>query len=309
MRLGLIGCGRWGRRILRDLKAQSISVTVVDQDEAARIHAATQGADSVFASINQVSGVVGWVVATPSTTHANIIERLLPSSAPIFCEKPLTCDPHSARRIAGRAPDHVFVMDKWRYHAGVLELARIARAEALGPVQGLVSRRLAWGHDHADVDIAWILLPHEFSIAFEVLGELPTPIFAVAEADSDALRALTVLSRGKTWHLSEIGSRTPERERRIELRCRDGVAVLANADDDLITLIRNPARAAGLPHIEHIAIGTTAPLYAELAAFIAYLDGGPRPKSSVAEGALMVDAIFRARALAGLDEAPAAPGP
>jgi len=302
MRLGLIGCGRWGRRILHDLKAQNVPVTVVDRDEAARTHASAQGAAAVFASVDQTSGVAGWIVATPSTTHADIIGLLLPSSAPIFCEKPLTCDPRSARRIADRAPEHVFVMDKWRYHAGVLELARIARTEALGPVQGLVSRRLAWGHDHADADIAWILLPHEFSIAFEVLGELPMPTFAVAEADSDALRALTVLSRGKAWHLSEIGSRTPERQRRIELRCRDGVAVLANADDAMIKLIRNPTGPADPPHIEQIAIGTTAPLYAELAAFIAYLDGGPRPKSSVAEGALIVETIARARALAGLDD-------
>jgi predicted dehydrogenase len=300
MRIGLIGCGRWGRNILRDLKTQCVSVTVIDHDTAARMHATANGADAVFDAINQVRDVDGWIVATPSTSHAKIIEVLLSAGVPIFCEKPLTCDPLSAHRITESAAERVFVMDKWRYHAGVLELGHIAREETLGPMQGLVSRRLAWGHDHADADLAWTLLPHEFSIAYEVSGEMPTPVFAVAEADAGTLRALTVLSRGTTWHLSEIGSRTEKRERRIELRCRDGVAVLANADDAFISMVRNPEHVADPPEIEKIAIGATAPLYAELAAFIAYLKGGPRPKSSVAEGALIVAAIARARELAGL---------
>ena len=300
MRIGLIGCGRWGRNILRDLKKQRVSVTVFDPDVTARTYASANGADAAFDAVNHARNIDGWIVATPSTSHAKIINTLLSAGAPIFCEKPLTCDPVSACQIAESAAERVFVMDKWRYHPGVLELGRIAREEALGPVQGLVSRRLAWGHDHADADMAWILLPHEFSIAYEILGEMPAPAFAVAESDAGTLRALTVLSRGRTWHLSEIGARTPTRERRIELRCRDGVAVLANADDAFISKIRNPGRASDPPEIEKIAINATAPLYAELAAFIAYLQGGPRPGSSAKEGASIVAAIARARELAGL---------
>jgi len=300
MRIGLIGCGRWGRNILRDLNVLNALVTVIDPDGEARRYASANGADAVFDAVNHARDIDGWIVATPSTSHAKVIDILLPAGVPIFCEKPLTCDPLSAHRIAESAAEQVFVMDKWRYHAGVLELGRIARAEALGPVQGVVSRRLAWGHDHADADLAWILLPHEFSIAHEILGEKPTPVFAVAEADAGMLRAMTVLSRGTNWHLSEIGSRTEKRERRVELRCRDGVAILANADDAFISMIRNPERAVGPPEIERIAIGATAPLYAELVAFIAYLRGGPRPKSSVAEGASVVASIALARELAGL---------
>jgi predicted dehydrogenase len=300
MRIGLIGCGRWGRNILRDLKALRVSVTVFDPAVDARIYASANGADAAFDDVCQARDVDGWIVATPSTSHAQVIDVLLPAGVPIFCEKPLTCDPLAAHRIAESAAERVFVMDKWRYHAGVLELGRIAREETLGPVQGIVSRRIAWGHDHADADLAWILLPHEFSMAYEVSGEMPAPVFAVAESDAGTLRAMTVLSRGTTWHLSEIGSRNVERKRRVELRCRDGVAVLANADDAFISMVRNPKHAAQPPDIEKIAIGATAPLYAELAAFIAYLDGGPPPKSSAAEGALIVAAIARARELAGV---------
>ena len=42
------------------------------------------------------------------------------------------------------------------------------------------------------------------------------------------------------------------------------------------------------------------PLLAELRAFVAYLGGGPPPRSSAAEGALMVARLAELRALAGL---------
>jgi hypothetical protein len=42
------------------------------------------------------------------------------------------------------------------------------------------------------------------------------------------------------------------------------------------------------------------PLLAELEAFVAHLEGGPAPKSSAAEGALIVRRIAELRALAGL---------
>ena len=107
MRIGLIGCGRWGRNILRDLKVLDVSVTVIDPDPAARMHASANGADAVFDDVRQARDVDGWIVATPSTSHAQVIGDLLPTGIPIFCEKPLTCDPLSARQIVESAAEQV----------------------------------------------------------------------------------------------------------------------------------------------------------------------------------------------------------
>ena len=46
----------------------------------------------------------------------------------------MTADAASARRLAERAPDRLFVMDKWRYHPGVEAMRREARSGRLGRV-------------------------------------------------------------------------------------------------------------------------------------------------------------------------------
>ena len=135
--MALVGCGRWGRHILRDLIALGCEVPVVARSEASIERAREGGAAEIVADIASLGAVDGVVVATPTSTHAEVVEEALGLGAPVFVEKPLTADVDSARRVAAIAPDRLFVMDKWRYHPGVRELARIAQSGELGPVVGI----------------------------------------------------------------------------------------------------------------------------------------------------------------------------
>src|SRR5690242_16699747 len=102
--VGLIGCGRWGRLILRDLVALGARVHVVTPHEETRASALENGAVSAVAEIKGIARTVsGFVIATPTSTHAPVIENLLPTGRPIFVEKPLTTDIASARRIVTAA--------------------------------------------------------------------------------------------------------------------------------------------------------------------------------------------------------------
>src|SRR5688572_28234277 len=95
-RIGLIGCGAWGRHILRDLKQCGAIVHVVAPSETSRQNAVAHGADSIVARHADLPPVDGYVVAAPTSLHAAIIEELLPSGRPIYTEKPLTADVTSA---------------------------------------------------------------------------------------------------------------------------------------------------------------------------------------------------------------------
>src|SRR5215211_7399511 len=152
--IGLVGCGKWGRLILRDLLSLGATVSVVAFGESAS-HAAGAGASAVVANVGDLPSVEGIVVASPTATHADVIEALLPRGVPIYCEKPLCDDDVKARRLATAAPTRLFVMDKWRYHCGVLEMAAIARSGELGPVIGLRTTRIQYSHPHANTDCVW----------------------------------------------------------------------------------------------------------------------------------------------------------
>ncbi|MFN2492599.1 MAG: Gfo/Idh/MocA family protein [Pyrinomonadaceae bacterium] len=118
LQVGLIGCGRSGRHILRDLFTLGCDVAVVSPSERRRSNARDAGAVHIVETVADLPTVAGLIVATPTSTHAAVIESLLERNVPIFTEKPLTCDRESAFRLARKAPHRLFVMDKWRYHAG-----------------------------------------------------------------------------------------------------------------------------------------------------------------------------------------------
>lgn len=307
VKIALLGCGRWGRLILRDLKQLGAYVTVLAMGEESQARAIEGNADVVVSSMDGIPDVDGYVLAVPTSLHAAYLRQLAPTGKPVFCEKPLTSDVAEARAIAHVAGDRIFVMDKWRYHGGVLALAALARSGELGPVLGLKTIRLGWGNPHEDVGGDWILLPHDLSIALEILGELPEPVCAWAETKNGGLLALSGIlaseDRARPWMQFEIGVRSPVHKRVIELRCRDGVASLSDAYDDHVVVQRTVHCLSGgpVPAVEFHKIDTSMPLQLELRAFLDYLNHrGPSPKSSASEGLLVVERIAALRSLAGL---------
>src|SRR4029079_17217891 len=108
----LVGCGRWGRNILRDLGAIGQPVVVVDRSDQA-LAAAAPLALATYRSLDIAETVSGVIVATPASDHAATIGAVARCERPIFVEKPLASRLDDARRVVASA-DRLFVMDKWR---------------------------------------------------------------------------------------------------------------------------------------------------------------------------------------------------
>ena len=295
--IALVGCGRWGRHILRDLVGLGCTVAVADPSGEARQHAAAAGAASAVRDVAELPEVAGAVVATPTRTHAPVLESLLPRRVPIFCEKPLTADAASAQRLAALGRDRLFVMDKWRYHPGVELLRDLAQSGELGPVRGLRTTRIGWRNPHVDVDAVWILTPHDLSIALEILGRVPPPRAAVGEWLDGRPVALRGMLGDAPWMVLDVSVAGAAARREVHLHCRDGSAVLPDAHSDHVRIARS-----GAP-IERRPLSAEPPLRRELRTFVAHLGGGPPPKSSGSDGAACVQALQQLRALAGLDGA------
>jgi predicted dehydrogenase len=300
-RVALAGCGRWGRHILRDLRSLGCEVPVVARSGASRERAREGGAAEIVDALPSLRGIDGIVVATPTSTHAEVIEEALALGVPVFVEKPLTADVASARRLAEAAPDRLFVMDKWRYHPGVEELARIARSGELGAVVGIHTRRVTLGHRYSDVDTVWIHAPHDLAIALEILGEVPAPRQAAPELVGGELAGLTAICGEAPWLVIEVSTLAPAHRRELRLVCEGGVAQLDGGYAEAVVVGR--AGAIEADSVEHRPVAGEMPLLAELRAFVEHLRGGPPPLSSAAEGVAIVEAVESMIGLARSGEA------
>ncbi len=304
-RLGLVGCGRWGRNVLRDLCHLGCEVHVADPvpvpgplPEGVKV--ASQVPDA-----EDLPPVEGYVVVTPSVSHGWVVARLLGTGLPIFVEKPMTMARASAAALAERGQGRLFVMQKWRYHPAVQEMGRLARSGSLGRPLGLVTRRLDWGNPHRDADAVWILGPHELSIQGEVLGGIPEPVAARADRVDGYCWGLTMTGGGSgdsPWAQAEVSFRHPGTVRSVTLHLEGGVVRLTDPLADHLEVYRGlPGAVRGdLPPPERIPVSTEMPLRRELACFVAHLRGGPPPPSDAAAGRREVEALARYLQLAGL---------
>ncbi len=295
-RIALVGCGRWGRHVLRDLAELSATVVVVDPSAEARAAATASGAAAAVAAIRELPEVTAAIVATPTSTHAAVIGELLERPIPIFCEKPLTADVDSAAALVARAADRLFVMDKWRYHPGIEYLREMAASGELGVVRSVDTVRHGWANPHGDVDGIWILAPHDLTIVREILGRLPDPVAAVGHQRDG--RACELVGRLGAEPVATIDVSVATSTVRPEVRVAGGAgtARLPDAYSQCVEIDWTGGATERRP------ISTEPPLRRELRHFLAYLAGGEPPKSRAADGLAVVSALHRLRALAGLPE-------
>jgi predicted dehydrogenase len=191
-------------------------------------------------------------------------------------------------------------MDKWRYHRGIEAMAAMAKAGDLGRVLAIRSFRLSWGTPHMDSDVAWHLLPHDLAIAYEILGFLPPASAAWTLFPGRPLHDLVgVLSDGEGPQVTvEVGTSHPINRRSVAVvGTRRSVQLGGSYDEHLMVADGSPG-APGTPYRHPVA--NDMPLLLELQAFVDHLRGGSPPRSSAAEGLLVVERIDALRRLAGV---------
>ncbi len=300
--IGLAGFGRWGKYIFRDLRSLGAEVHVAVPGAATREAALVAGAASVCTSVDEFPALDGYVVAVPTTHHGEVLSALVGREKPIFVEKPLTCDAAVARDLVARAGERIFVMDKWRYHPGIVALGRMVRSGELGEILAIESYRLGWGNPHSDVDACWILMPHDLSIVLEILGHIPAAhraISSVQGADCSDMTAFLQDGEGGVRVKVEISSLQPVSRRSVAVIGTKGSAQLADSYETAL-LVREGAPGDNSARKSERPIGDAMPLFLELEAFLDHVRGGPPPKSSAAEGLMVVERIEELRKLAGI---------
>jgi predicted dehydrogenase len=303
---GLVGCGNWGRLILRDLRALGCPVVAVARSAESRARALDGGA-RVVSHLDEADGLDAVIVATPTSRHGPHVEDALALGVPVFVEKLIALEPALAARLAAGAGERLFVMYQWRYHPGIEALAAVVRAGTLGRLVGVRITWTSWRRAQPDIDEAWVQVPHGLAIVQEIVGAIPAPVAARADRDATGATGLTALLGTDPWIMVDASARAASRTRRVEVVGRDGIALLDGAAATEITVFRGGlADRPDGPEVETRPIVGDQPLARQLAAYVDHLSGGPPPRGTAAEGVAITETMVHLRTQAGLD--PTGPG-
>lgn len=228
--IGVVGCGHWGINHVRVFSSlpESQVVAVADTSKARldAVGAVYPGLrlTTQFEDLLLDPTVEAIVVATPTSTHYDVVLACLEAGKDVLCEKPLTPNVAQAERLVSAAEErakvlmvgHIFVAND-----GIQKLKEYIDGGTLGKLCYLHSTRVNLGPVRRDVSVVWDLASHDISIFNYLLGAEPLEVSATGGsflqphiADVALLSLLYPESVLASCHVSWL---SPRKERQITI--------------------------------------------------------------------------------------------
>lgn len=305
IRFALLGAGRIGKVHAGALAATADARLVAVADpvaEAARAIAQASGAEiRTIDAIEAAGDVDAVVVATPTDTHADLVERFARAGKAIFCEKPIDLSVARVRACLrvleetgtpmmlgfNRRFDPHFTALKAQIEAGAVGTVEMATITSRDPGPPPVSYIRSSGGIFRDMTI------HDFDMARFLLGEEIETVVAraavlvdpaIGEAgDYDSASLVLQTASGKQALISNSRRATYGYDQRIEVHGSNGMIAAMNQRP--VDLEIADARGFVRPPLHDFFMTRYTQAYAnEIATFVACLKAGRAPRPDGADG-------------------------
>lgn len=184
VKVAVIGCGYWGKNLVRNFQQLGVLDRVCDATPAGRATAVDiapqiRVVSDVSAVLN--SDVSGVVIATPAETHYHLVKQALEAGKDVFVEKPLALTYEQGAQLVKIAEKHEHILmvgHVLEYHPAIVKLLTLVRAGDLGKVRYIYSNRLSLGKVRREENILWSFAPHDVAVLLRLAGGMPFQVIA-----------------------------------------------------------------------------------------------------------------------------------
>ena len=303
----VIGCGLWGKNIVRNFYNLGVLDTVCDMDED-NLNMVRQNYPGVkltkdFNDILNNPSIDSVAVITPSHTHFGIVKLALPAGKHVYVEKPISTVSSEAKALMELADEKGLVLMVGHlllYHPVVNRLKMLVQDGTLGEIKYIQSDRLNINYFKNDRSVMWDLAPHDVSMIGYILGEEPKRVICASGASSEGndIMDITHISieypSGAIAHVSDSWIHP---QKRVNLLVR-GTKASAIFDDTLQehkwTVYNNEKKASEAVAYDYIEI---EPLKLECQHFLTCIETGKKARSDGENGYEVVKTLEAAEKL------------
>jgi len=181
--VGVIGCGYWGKNLVRNFARLGELAGVSDANEAvARKIAGDNGSKVVALDDMLADESIGAVaIAAPAALHYELAKRALEAGKHVFVEKPLALKLEHAEELValGESTGQTLMVGHLlQYHPAFLALKKLVSDGRLGALRYIYSNRLNFGKIRQEEDILWSFAPHDISMILSLVGDEPDKVNA-----------------------------------------------------------------------------------------------------------------------------------
>lgn len=313
--MAVIGCGYWGRNLVRNFAELGALAAVADAREgAARELGERHAVPAVTADAALGDPAIAAVaIATPAATHAELALRALAAGKDVFVEKPLALDLADAEQVAREAAARgrvAMVGHLLQYHPAFVELRRIAADGTLGRLRYIYSNRVNLGRFRREENVFWSFAPHDVSMILALAGEEPEWVDAVGacylhDRVADVTTTQMRFPSGVHAHIF-VSWLHPFKEQRLVVVGDKGMAVFDDGQPwatKLVVYAHEVRWRNGMPEADRaeaipIALEPSEPLRNECSHFLGAVARRHAPRTDAAEGVRVLRVLAAAEAAA-----------
>ena len=181
-RICVVGAGRWGKNHINNLIDLGCLGGVVDTNK--------KEIDSLklkYPRINFFSDLDssflhnfdGYIIATPSSSHASLAKEIIKKKKPVLVEKPLAHslkDAKALEKIINKTDGKLLVGHLLLFHPAILKMKKMIDQGDIGDIQYIYSNRLNLGIVRKDENVFWSFAPHDIALFQFFSNSFPSDI-------------------------------------------------------------------------------------------------------------------------------------
>ncbi|MGD8331035.1 MAG: Gfo/Idh/MocA family oxidoreductase, partial [Acidobacteriota bacterium] len=299
--IAVIGCGYWGRNLVRNFHQIGALASVCDVDsevateQARRCGVAARDLEEILAD----DTIAAVAIAAPAAAHAELAGQALRAGKHVFVEKPLALRATDAEELIALAEERdrvLMVGHLLHYHPAFLALRELIAAGRLGRLQYIYSNRLNLGKIRREENVFWSFAPHDISMILALTGEMPSSVSAkgasyLHNVIADVTNTYLSFPSGINAHIF-VSWLHPYKDQKLVVVGSEGMAVFDDTKpwSEKLRLYahrigwRDGAPEAERAEAELIRLAEAEPLRLECEHFLECVESGQRPRTDGAEG-------------------------
>lgn len=199
-KIAVIGCGIWGKNLVRNFYNLQSLYTGCDLDPELLENISKEYPDINFTNnldnILNSDEVDGVAIATPSHTHYPLVKKALKAGKHVYVEKPIATSTEEAKELKELSNQNELVLMVGHlllYHPAVNRLRTIISEGQLGKISYVQSDRLNVNFYKNDRSVMWDLAPHDVSMISYILDRVPINVHSAVgfSANNDGIMDIT----------------------------------------------------------------------------------------------------------------------
>ena len=309
--IAVIGCGHWGKNLVRNFSELGALYAVCDPNkELAESFARQYDVKNLpWIAILEDTNIKGVVLAVPAPLHSSMTIEASNAGKHVYVEKPLAMNKTEAEDMiacSNKNKTQLMVGHLLQYHPIFKAMRQLVASGKLGTLNYIYSNRLSFGKARSQEDVIWSFAPHDISMVLSLIGQdlksIRTESASILQSEIADIATLHLeFISGLKGHIS-VSWLHPHKEQKLVVIGNQAMAVFDDTKEweEKLAIYDHSARISdGIPQlkkseVKYVDVPLSEPLKNECEHFLNVVNKNQTPLTNGSEGLSVLNVLSAA---------------